>query len=226
MGEFVSWLTERQSSLLLIEGYLPNTTQAVTPLSVFSSTLVSSLVNSPSSVVLFFFGGLHTKEDGTSYSGPSGLIRSLITQLLLNDKLPKPQLNLLTEDLIAVCKEENIKALCELFERLVLQVPSYTQVFCVLDGLAWYEQYPWTSDLDYIAAMFEHLAVQMGRIQMRALKVLVMFAGRSLELSDRMIEGPSVWKQISLAAGFVDPIQMSTFTTSSEVMEYLPEKDD
>lgn len=226
MDEFISWVTEHQSSLLLIEGNLPHSTGAVTPLSVFSSTLVSSLVNSLSSIVLFFFGGLHTDEDGTSYSGPVGLIRSLITQLLLNDKLPKPELNFLTEEFIAACEEENIKALSELFERLVLQVPSYTQVFCILDGLAWYEQHPWTSDLHYIAAMFEHLAVQMDRTRMRALKVLVMFAGRSLDLSDRMMEGPSVWKQISLAAGIVDPMQMSTFTTSSEMMEYLPDGDE
>jgi hypothetical protein len=216
--EFDSWITKHQSSLLLVEGYLPHITQAVTSLSVFGSTLVSSLVNSPSSVVLFFFGGLHTDEDGTSYSGPSGLIRSLITQLLLNDKLPKHELNFLTEDFIAACEEENIKALCELFERLVLQVPSYTQVFCVLDGLAWYEQHPWTSDLHYIADMFGHLAMQMDRTQMRALKVLIMFAGRSLELSERVMEGPGIWKQVSLAAGFVDPIQISTFTTSSEVI--------
>ncbi|KAF4628423.1 hypothetical protein G7Y89_g9722 [Cudoniella acicularis] len=225
MDEFTSWISEHQSSILLVEGSFPNNLiKPVTSLSIFGSTFVSSLINSPRCIVLFFFGGLYADEEGRN-CGPSGLIRSMITQLLLNDKLPKPMLNFLSKDFITACENQDLNALCELFERLVLQLPSYTQVFCVLDGLAWYEQEPWTSELLLFISMLEQLAKGMDDTQMRSLKVLITFAGRSLRISDRVEKDPRLWKQVSLAEGHIDHMKMSTFVTSSETIKYLPSDD-
>lgn len=109
-------------------------------------------------------------------------MRSLATQLLLNEKFPKPDLSFLTEDLAMGCEQQNIKALCELFKQLILQVPPNMQVLCVLDGLAEFEEGTWSKDLDYVAATFEHLAECMDNAQMQGLTALVVFAGQSLEI--------------------------------------------
>lgn len=202
--EFLAWFQGRRSSMLLVEGHLPDSTQKITPLSVFGSTFVSSILSSPTSMALFFFGGLHCGEVPGD-SGPKGLMRSLITQLLTSEKMAGATLDFLNEDFLAYCEDHDTAALCELFEQLVLQVPPFTQVLCVLDGLVWYEGGAWRSDLGIVIGMLENLTARMDDNDERLFKVMATFAGQSLEVSDNMERNPDIWKHATLLGGHCDP---------------------
>lgn len=82
------WLGDTQRSLLLADGALP--VERISPMSVLAGTLAVSLLELPPSdaaapvVVLHFFCGQHLDPDADDgLTGTNGLLRSLITQLLL-----------------------------------------------------------------------------------------------------------------------------------------------
>lgn len=228
--EFLSWFRGRQSSILLVEGNMTQHAYSkLTPLSSLGATLASSLVGSSSDdIVLFFFCGLRCTERGKGQetSGPNFMIRSLITQLLTHNKMPEPDLEFLTEEFLAACEDHDIRALCQLFENLVLQISPWTQVYCILDGVTWYEQNPWTTELGWVAAMFQHLSGEMvddGRS--RFLKVMMLFTTRSLQVSDRVESNPRVWKLAWLAGGQADPTHITPFADVSEIIDGDYEQD-
>lgn len=201
--EFMGWVQALDSRILLVDGHLDMSPAIrLTPMSVFNSTLISSLISNPSCIALFFFAGLHNETDEFT-SGPCAMMRYLITQLFLNPKLPHSDLRILNETRIQACEEGDICALCALFEELLLQSPPDLQVICILDGLACYEEHPfWDEELDYITAMFEHLC-QVGEYQGPVLKVLMTFSHHSLQVAGRLA-GLSYACCVSLAAGHVN----------------------
>ncbi|GKZ35206.1 hypothetical protein AbraIFM66950_005799 [Aspergillus brasiliensis] len=212
--EFTEWLRTPQSSILLVDGRLDiSPAIMVTPMSIFVSTLIYSLMSSPDCLPLFFFASLHDDQDGElELSGPTGLMRSLITQLLFSDRLATPSLQFLGRGFLNACESNNIKALCELFRRLVLQVPPNVQVICILDGMAAYEKEPTAGeDIDYVAALFQRIVEDSAEAGSVRLKVLFTFANQSLQISDRVDMYPDVWRYASLAAGRVDYLSRLRF---------------
>ncbi|RAK90058.1 hypothetical protein BO79DRAFT_193445 [Aspergillus costaricaensis CBS 115574] len=211
--EFTEWLRAPQSSLLLVDGRLDtNPAIMVTPMSIFVSTFIYSLISSPDCLPLFFFASLHDDQEDPELSGPTGMMRSLITQLLFSDKLATPSLQFLGRGFLNACESNNIKALCELFRRLVLQVPPNIQVICILDGTAAYEKEPITGEeIDYVAALFQRLVEDSVDADSVRLKVLFTFANQSLQISDRVDMHPDVWRYASLAAGHVDYLSRLDF---------------
>ncbi|KAK5653752.1 hypothetical protein OQA88_7908 [Cercophora sp. LCS_1] len=208
--EFHDWFQGHRSSLLLVEGRFSNSTSALSPLSVLASTFTASLQASQSDIVLYYFAGLHCS--GGNPSRPNEMLRSLIIQLLLSDKLPDPALGFLEDEFLTACQAHETLSLCQLFEELVLQIPEFTQVFVVIDGLEWYEQnYSWAMDLKRIMAMFEHLTGEMDEGQFSFFKVMMFFANHSLEISDRAERREDIWTMASLAAGWRDPTNVSPF---------------
>ncbi|OOF94721.1 hypothetical protein ASPCADRAFT_148585, partial [Aspergillus carbonarius ITEM 5010] len=212
--EFTGWLRAQQSSLLLVDGRLDTSPATmVSPMSVFVSTFISSLISSPDCLPLFFFASLHDSMDGGGeLRGPTGLMRSLITQLLFSDKLASPNLQFLKKGFLNACEANNIKALCELFRRLVLQVPPDVRILCILDGIAVYELEPtWGEEIDYVAALFQRLIGDLNEAGSLRLKVLLTFANQSLQISDRVEMYPDIWKYVSLATGYVDHLAQMEF---------------
>ncbi|PYI01338.1 hypothetical protein BO78DRAFT_391175 [Aspergillus sclerotiicarbonarius CBS 121057] len=213
-GEFSEWLRAPQSSLLLVDGRLDSSAAAmVSPMSVFVSTFISSLISTPDCLPLFFFASLHDdKDEDVELSGPTGLMRSLITQLLFSDKLSTLNLRFLNKAFLNACESNNIKALCELFRRLVLQVPPDVQILCILDGIAVYELEPtWGEEIDYVAALFQRLIGDLNEARSLRLKVLFTFANQSLQVSDRVEMYPDIWQYVSLADGHVDHLSRVEF---------------
>ncbi|KAE8351571.1 hypothetical protein BDV28DRAFT_162347 [Aspergillus coremiiformis] len=209
--EFVNWYHDPQSSLLIVDGYLDTMpSDRISPMSIFDASFILNLVRNRSRIVLFFFAGLYDSGDvqgDPDISSPCGLIRSLITQLLSHKSLFHPDLSFLSSDWIEACHKHDLKALCELFRRLLLQVPVDMQVFCILDGLVVYEHHhTWGKQIDYVAARFEHLARENTQhVDTPVLKTMFTFANRSLQISDRVLvpRSPNVWKHAPLAAGYV-----------------------
>ncbi|EHA23968.1 hypothetical protein ASPNIDRAFT_131149, partial [Aspergillus niger ATCC 1015] len=193
--EFTEWLRSPQSSLLLVDARLDTSPAImVTPMSIFVSTLIYSLISSPDCLPLFFFASLHDEDGDRELSGPTGMMRSLITQLLFSDKLATPSLQFLGRGFLNACESNNIKALCELFRRLILQIPPNVQVICLLDGTAAYETGSLTGEeIDYVAALFQRLVEDSVETDSMRLKVLFTFANQSLQISDRVDMYPDVW---------------------------------
>ncbi|KAK3395127.1 hypothetical protein B0H63DRAFT_518196 [Podospora didyma] len=101
---FKNWMMCPGSSVLLIEGHCEHLGIGKTsPMSAFCASLGASLSLSPSFIIFIIFSyfcGQNTNTHRNIYSGPRGLIRSLITQLLQH--LPaEPNLNFLDDNILA-----------------------------------------------------------------------------------------------------------------------------
>lgn len=154
--EFNIWLKSGTSRVLLVNG---NSTSALTnrtsPISLICATLVQSLVDVQSVVCVQFFCGLHSSGND-SLSGPRGLMRSLISQLLLIQNFDLGFISSRSyRDQIHDCE---LGHLCGLFQTLVHQIPIDTVVFCVIDGISLYERLDWREETCYVVGKVREIA--------------------------------------------------------------------
>ncbi|KAI8667598.1 hypothetical protein NCS56_00896900 [Fusarium sp. Ph1] len=163
---------------------------------------VAASLDDPDSAVTFIFAGLHTSK---ALSGPTALMRSLITQLLLDSNLPKPDLGFVSEAMLEGCARRDCRTLCDVFVNLIKQVPPQMHVFCIVDGITWYEQVPWVADMHCVATMFEYLAKRTNPDHSGLIKVLLTSPTRSISIVDLATRKQSVWWHVALANGGVHP---------------------
>ncbi|KAJ5153116.1 uncharacterized protein N7482_009594 [Penicillium canariense] len=152
--EFQRWLASRRSDLLLVDGNAdPADPNRISPLSVVCATLALSLHKSNSKpLVLHFFCGQHSAATD-HLNGPTGLMRSVITQLLYSGR----QFNIDFIDSRTYresLEAHSLRYLCDTFCKLIEQLPLDTNVFCILDGISLYETEFW---LDGIVCVFQAL---------------------------------------------------------------------
>ncbi|KAL2682347.1 hypothetical protein Neosp_006797 [[Neocosmospora] mangrovei] len=198
--EFQSWLHEDSSSVLLADGCM--NPEFMSPMSGFCCGLISSFMDNPDLAVTFFFAGLHTSK---TLSGPTAIMRSLIAQLLLSPSLPKPDLGFVSKAMLEACAQRDCRTLCDVFVRIVKQVPPQKAVFCIVDGITWYEQAPWVADMHFVASMFEDLAKRTNPDRSGLVKVLMTTPARSISIVDMTTREQSVWRHVVLASGDVHP---------------------
>ncbi|KAJ2993645.1 hypothetical protein NUW58_g1776 [Xylaria curta] len=182
--EFGNWMQGRRSSILIADGATNGQILLVSPMSGLCAALASGLADDDSgTITLFFFMGLHIGTDSTSHDldGPQGMMRCLIAQLL-SSSLLEPNLGFLTLDDLEAYQRHDLKSLCNLFVRLVQQLPPGTDIFCIIDGISWYEQAPWLTGLRSATGMFEYLMGQLDPDYAAILKVLMTSHGRSREI--------------------------------------------
>ncbi|KAF5501637.1 hypothetical protein CGCS363_v006726 [Colletotrichum siamense] len=202
--EFRNWLRENRSSLLLVDGELQDS--FISPLSGICGGLISALVESRGSAVAFFFAGLHVDMQLPDIdSGPVAMIRSLIAQLLMSDNLPSRDLSFMSKDMIKGCREGDCLVLCEVFVKIIKQVPTQTTVYCIIDGVSWYEQGRWLDDLDEFATALEYVAKRNNAGRSGSLKVLLTSPTQSTEIGHLARKHRNVWWHVSLAAGHIHP---------------------
>ncbi|KAJ5692484.1 hypothetical protein N7462_001907 [Penicillium macrosclerotiorum] len=150
--EFQSWLISRKSDLLIVDGNTDGPAR-ISALSAVCATLIIALLKSDNRpIVLHFFCGQHTSTMD-SLSGPTGLMRSLITQLLysarsfnidfINSRTYRESL-----------ERHSLQHLCDAFSKLVEQLTLDRNVFCVIDGISLYETDLWLEELAFV---FERL---------------------------------------------------------------------
>ncbi|KAI0536229.1 hypothetical protein GGR58DRAFT_476043 [Xylaria digitata] len=203
--EFRDWLRSERSTILLADGCLPEHGGLATPMSGFCSALISSLMESEYNIVLFFFAGQHCNMQAPNHdgNGPKGFIRSIIAQLLLCSNIARPNLDFLTREYLQDLGRYHLEALCDLFVQLVQQLPPTSRLYCIVDGIPLYEQSPWLDDLEYVAAMLEHVVGgQMQNPRRSApVKILMASPGKSVKLVEKTRGRNSVWKHVSLASG-------------------------
>lgn len=108
-------------------------------------------------VVLEYYCSLHTTEDD-DLRGPQGLMRCLVTQLILfllangwlgqEEAVYLPYLRNVEEDLLL---QRRLDAVCRLFLALTRHVPQGVPVYCFVDGWSAYERDDlWREDYDVV----------------------------------------------------------------------------
>lgn len=151
-------LHSTNSGVLLVNGYSDRSQHGkISPLTNVCATLTQALrQSSTDNITLAFFCGQHTSSQD-DLTGPQGLMRSLIAFLVLSlvehrfltddDQVWFPNVQ---EDLEELC----FRDLCEVFSRLVQYIPEHTNVYCIVEGISWYEREEWA---DEYRMMFECL---------------------------------------------------------------------
>ena len=137
-----TWLTTPQPSALFINGD-HDASARQSPLSYICSKLIDSISSSvggsrhPSILACAFFCGQHMDLDDPA-SGPAGMMRSLLAQLLLSHSAFK----LTTIKRLLNIDSSEVGELCNAFADLIEQLPRRYVVFCIIDGMTLYEDSP------------------------------------------------------------------------------------
>lgn len=188
---FKTFVSQDGAALLLVDGHCRSYgTGRTSPLSVWSASFAAALGQSPSLVVLHYFCGLHTNSR-RALSGPLGLVKSLIGQLLAHESLgigTSSSICLEPKSVEGV-KNDGIKALCDILRQLLLQLDKSKVVFCIIDNVCEFEKNYWENWLQHLTVIFEtlhdlvHLKTSGGHMK---LKDLMTSAARSTQLVDKV----------------------------------------
>lgn len=130
--QFGEWLVKPTSQELLIHGN--SDSKPVSPISFFCGMLVQSLRGVNRFHTLFFFCGRHPEED---YGGGRTMIMSLLAQLLQQQHF---DLGFIGDEVIYHMGCGDIMAFCFVFGELIQQIDVRKTVFCVIDGINFYER--------------------------------------------------------------------------------------
>ncbi|KAI8624702.1 hypothetical protein F5Y19DRAFT_452893 [Xylariaceae sp. FL1651] len=125
------WLVQANSKELLIHGNsepLP-----VSPVSFFCAMLMRNLRGVEKFKSVAFFCGCHPYDD---FGGARTLIMSLLSQLLQQHPF---DLSFIDHEIAYQIDSGDTQAFCYIFGRLVEQVRRTETVFCVIDGINFYE---------------------------------------------------------------------------------------
>ncbi|PWY87580.1 hypothetical protein BO70DRAFT_427502 [Aspergillus heteromorphus CBS 117.55] len=151
--QFAEWMASNQRATLLVHGNFetpgPGRTTALSVLCAMFALQLHNTADKNHYIVLHHFCGLH----GSSHSqndpipGPNGLIRSLITQILLHTNNHQFNLDFFnTPDFVAEIKAHSLKMLCHTFSQLIEQLPRHTTIVCILDGISELASRQWGPD--------------------------------------------------------------------------------
>lgn len=177
---FEIWLRSEETQVLLVDGNCPASLNSRTsPISLICATLVQSLPDVQPVIRLHYFCGLHTSANDP-LSGPTGLMRSLISQLLPIQNFDLSFINTRSyRDQIYRCE---LSHLCDLFQRLVYQIPIDTVVFCIVDGISLYERLEWMEETCFIVRKLKEIT---GSPALNTIfKLLLTSPGRSRYIKD------------------------------------------
>ncbi|KAJ2984563.1 hypothetical protein NUW58_g5995 [Xylaria curta] len=129
--QFREWLVQANSKELLIHGNsepLP-----VSPISFFCAMLTQNLRGIEKFKSVAYFCGCHPYDD---FGGGRTLIMSLLSQLLQQQSF---DLSFIDHEIACRMDSGDTSAFCYIFGRLVEQVRRGETVFCVIDGINFYE---------------------------------------------------------------------------------------
>lgn len=166
------------SCILLVDGNLGDASVGRTsPLSVLSASLTTQLSAKDGYTTLHFFCGMHVGLQDP-FSGPRGMLRLLITQLILYPGKPAIPLDFMEAALYEAIRSQELGALCFLFEQLIIRCSSQETIFCIIDGISDLEFSPhWRNETLQVLAFLRQLVNQHRTSPV--LKVLLTNSNRS-----------------------------------------------
>lgn len=199
MDRFKIWaqIPNSSSDLVLVDGHLGEYCRGkISPLSVLSAIFASMNKNSHF-MILTHFCGLHTSM-ADQMSGCRGMIRSLIAQLIVNQRSYSRSTKVcLDDELLHAIAQHDLEALCQLFQALLNEVHPDVTIYCVIDDVSQFETTlgGWGEELYRVVHMMQTLSRQ--RRCGPAFKVLLTTANRSIQIYCQIEAGDI----ISLSAG-------------------------
>lgn len=203
--QFQHLLSSPSSAMLLVDGHCKEECDGkVSPISVFCASLAAMMVRDRTYMVLSFFAGQHCPYYDAACDparGPRGLVRSLISQVLLYPNQSEPQyyLDWVNDTLVNDVAQGRVEALCYLFEELVRRVLDVSAIFCIIDNISDFEKM-WEGWDEELAIVFQSLR-NVGSMLAPGVcfKILMTSAGKSTQLVQ--LTHPS--ERVSLRAGNV-----------------------
>lgn len=141
---FAFWIGQSSPAFLLVDANLDReggNANKLSAMSLFCAHLGRSIMETDAGALLVFFCAKHHRRSDP-LNGPVGLMRSLVAQLfvyLYNKDIL--DLEALAEAGLSrqALAQGNIRALANVFRLLLDQVPRGTPVFCLVDGVSWFE---------------------------------------------------------------------------------------
>ncbi|RDW93391.1 uncharacterized protein DSM5745_00713 [Aspergillus mulundensis] len=145
---FSRWISSQSPDMLWVNGNFEDLGPGrLSALSVLCALLVLSLHQNSNAITLHHFCGLHETGTEGTVTGPNGLIRSLIFQLLFcsGHKFNLDFIN--TRQFANDIESHSLRMLCHTFRQLIEQLPPRQTVICIIDGITGFEYGPWLDDL-------------------------------------------------------------------------------
>ncbi|PUU78256.1 hypothetical protein B9Z19DRAFT_1127125 [Tuber borchii] len=154
-----TWLTTA-SGILFIKGNREN--MPVSTLSYLAAMMLQEIAESDTPVLHFFCG-----DNANKSAGPSGLIRSLVVQLLASSLLDPT-----TAPILQISKDipDETEALCILFRQLIDQFSYPRLLFIIIDGISHFED---ENKLEETCLILQHLQ-EITQHAIATIKVLIM----------------------------------------------------
>lgn len=149
--EFRSWLGESTNSRSMLINGNSDPLENTSPLSLLCAHLTHLFVAAKPVIVVSYFCGLHMDLMADDRANAQGMMISLIGQLLLQGRHKNIPIDLsfLAHKKLQLLAGDDLKALCNIFRDLVIQLPQHRILFCVIDGVSLYESTNGDGDLLY-----------------------------------------------------------------------------
>lgn len=163
--EFRNWVVTRGASKLLVHGeYDGPEYSEVSPLSGLCAALVQAVRTRPEFVTLVFFCGRHLNQRRDDHTGASGLMRSLVAQLLR--QCPSACPNALGSDIsFAEIEDGDLEVLISLFTDVACRLPASKTLVIFIDGVQLYERRQFREGLHEVVDKLVELADDEGPMQ-------------------------------------------------------------
>lgn len=163
---FRSWIVAPSSRELLVHGDFVGT-RHISGLSWLCCCLLQALQQTGRLHSLTFFCGRHLSPTD-AYAGGCGIIRSLLLQLLWQQQGDIPLEQNIDWNLV---RTGDIPHLCLLFESILCRWPPGSVVFCIIDGIRYYERDQYLREMSEVLRFLLDLT-HVGRLQC-VFKILV-----------------------------------------------------
>lgn len=143
--KFKNWLSEDSTALCLESLNVQALYGRFSPLSVVTCSIIEQMKADISTMCIYHFCHLHTSPTDSA-PGPSGILRSLTSQLL---RLFPQQTSLgfisgrRYRDKL---QSWNIDFLCDCFTNVLKQLPPDARILCIIDGIDCFEKHQWAKD--------------------------------------------------------------------------------
>lgn len=155
-SKFQNWFSSAKSKCLLVDGNAESAMEKMSAMSIVCALLAQNLPSATAKTMVFFCG-LHIDEFAAT--GPGDLIRSLLGQII-------SQYSLSTTFVDGRAYEElrrfDLRRLCALMTELVKKIPHEAVLFCLVDGISWYETEEMTQETCVVMQTLVDLTYDTG----------------------------------------------------------------
>ncbi|KAL3456535.1 hypothetical protein BJX64DRAFT_39789 [Aspergillus heterothallicus] len=213
------WLNRYSPDVLLVDANVRSAgLERLSAISVFCATFIIGMTKvRPDDVVAHFFCGQHLARKDP-WHGPTGLVRSLIMQLMMN----LLDLDLLSLDFIndrgflAALEDHDLPSLCDAFYSIVSQFPADTMVYCIIDHISSFDTDRLFGDLTIVLDCLQDLVEDANLVPV--FKVLMT---NPMQSTRRMRELPLFddhSRLITLSSNNSVPLQINNLVVESHLL--------